>query len=295
MPTSPEHQPGTAQIPLFARVHLAHAAVQQIAQEAGVPLLHLKGPALLPGLRRPGRLSTDVDVLVHPDGYDRFEDALRGRGWEPYTHLESGSAFEHAANWWHPHWGYVDVHASWPGSTIDAADTFAAFAEDGFDQQIAHVPCPVPGRTAQILVLLLHGARSPGDRDLELPWHRQSEEQRAAVVALAERLGAQVALAAALGDLDAHRDDPAYELWRYFRDGGGRIDEWRARLRAARGVSAKLRVVGSAARVNRDHLRLQLGRPPTRADLRRAQLARLRTLWHEGNRLLMRRTARRSR
>jgi Uncharacterised nucleotidyltransferase len=295
MATGPEQLPGTGTIPLFARVHLAHAAVQRIADRAQVPLLHLKGPALLPGLRPPGRLSSDADVLVHPDGQTRFEDALRGHGWQPHTQLATGSAFEHAVNWWHPHWGYVDVHARWPGPTAGARETFAAFAEDEFEQTIAHVPCRVPGRTAQILVLLLHGARSQADRDLELSWHRQSAEQRAAVVALADRLGARVALAAALGELEAHRDDPAYELWRYFRDGGGRLDEWRARFRAARGLTAKLHVVTSAARVNRDHLRVQLGRPPTRRDLRRAQLVRVGTLGREGTRLLLRRVRDRAR
>jgi len=274
-------------IPLYARVNLAHAAVQRIAEAAGVSLLHLKGPAVLRGLRREGRFSSDVDVLVHPDHFGLFEDALQAHGWTPSSHLESGSAFAHAANWWHPHWGYVDVHAHWPGPTVSPEDVFAAFSEESFDQPIAHLPCPVPGRTAQILVLLLHTARGSNSADLDLAWHAQPEEQQRLVLELGARLGAHVAIAAALGDLDAHRDDTSYDLWRFYREGGGRLDEWRARYRAARTPSARLHVLLFAARVNRDHLAVELGHTPARTEVGRAQLTRIGTLSREAWGLLV--------
>ena len=278
-----------AALPSFARVHLAHAVVQRVAEDAGVSLLHLKGPALLPGLRRAGRPSSDVDVLVRPGQFEALERELEGHGWTPYSHLDSGSAFGHAANWFHPWWGYADLHASWPGPTVSPEQTFTAFGEDGFDQLIAHVACPVPSRTAQILVLLLHGARSASDDELELAWHQQSQEQRDAVVALADRLGARVALAAALGDLDGHRGDSSHDLWQFYRDGGGRVDEWRARYRAAATPADRRRVLASALRVNRDYLRIQLRRPPTRVDVLRAQLVRVATLVRESGRIAARR------
>ena len=230
-------------IPAFARVHLAHAVVQHLAEREGIRLLHLKGPALVPGLRPPGRQSGDADVLVHPDDWSRTEQLLRTSGWEPKTRLSSGSAFQHAANWWHPHWGYLDLHALWPGPTVSAEDTFAAFSEDGLDIEIAHHPCPAPSRTAQILVLLLHGARSTSDHDLRRTWHDQSPEQRQQVLALADRLGARVALAAALGNLGDFRADPSHDLWRFYRQGGSRVEEWRARIKATPGLLGKLRVV----------------------------------------------------
>lgn len=273
------------EIPTFARVQLAHPVVQRIAEEVGVSLLHLKGPALLAGLRAPGRLSSDVDVLVQPDHFTTMEGALRDHGWERYSHVSSGSAFEHAANWWHPHWGYADLHARWPGATASPADTFSALSEESFLQPIAHYPCPVPGRTAQLLVLLLHSARSPGYRDVELTWNEQSPQQRAAVIDLAGRIGGQVALAAALGHLEEHRGDPSYALWHFYRDGGGRLDEWRARYRAAPSPSGRWRVIVSAARVNRDHLRIELGRTPTRADVLTAQLGRIGKLVRESARM----------
>lgn len=280
---APSHDPDhpAAVIPSYARVHLTHAITQRIAEEAGVRLLHLKGPAVLPGLRPADHESADVDVLVHPDDIAAMEAALRRHGWSQQSSVERGSAFAHAANWWHPHWGLVDLHHRWPGPTVDEETTFAALAEGNEQLSIAHVRCPVPARTAQILVLLLHAARSATDRDLELLWHGQNEEQRKAVVELTRRLGAEVALAAALGDLESHRDDPAYALWRYFREGGGRLDEWRARWRAATSPRERRRVLRDAVRLNRDHLRLTLGREPTPAELRRAHLDRLRTLGRE--------------
>ena len=285
--TPPAPEPSTTTIPVAARVHLAHAAVQRLAEDAGVSLLHLKGPAVLSGLRPVGRKSSDVDVLVRPGDYTRFERALREQGWAPSSHLETGSAFAHAANWWHPHWGYVDVHAHWPGPTVSPEDVFAAFSEESFDQPIAHLPCPVPGRTAQILVLLLHTARGSNSADLDLAWHAQPEEQRRLVLELGARLGAHVAIAAALGDLDTHRDDTSYDLWRFYREGGGRLDEWRARFRAARTPSARLHVLLFAARVNRDHLAVELGHTPARTEVGRAQLTRVGTLSREAWGLLV--------
>ena len=35
----------TSGMPIAARVHLAHAVVQHVAESVGVDLLHLKGPA----------------------------------------------------------------------------------------------------------------------------------------------------------------------------------------------------------------------------------------------------------
>jgi len=289
----PVVEPASTTIPLNARVHLAHAVVQRIAEDSGVSLLHLKGPAVLRGLRPPGWRSSDVDVLVRPGQFTRFEAALGGHGWEPSSHLETGSAFAHAANWWHPYWGYVDVHAHWPGPTASPEQVYAAFSEDSFDQPIGHTPCPVPGRTAQILVLLLHTARGTSDADLELAWRVQSEEQQQAVVKLAVRLGAQLPLAAALGALDDHRGESSYALWHYYRQGGGRLDEWRARWRAAETPAARIRVLASAARVNRDHLRMELGHPPSPAEVRRAQVARIGRLGSETRRLVADRLPRR--
>src|SRR3954454_4197336 len=118
-------------IPITARVHLSHAVVETLARDAGVDLLHIKGPALLPGLRPPNFGSTDVDVLVAPGQVSRLEAALERHGWDRRSDFDSGSAFHHAANWFHDNWGYLDVHAHWPGPRAAAEEVYAAFAAGG--------------------------------------------------------------------------------------------------------------------------------------------------------------------
>jgi hypothetical protein len=262
--------------PIAARVHLAHAVVQKLAEDRGIDLLHLKGPAVLPGLRAEGRHSSDVDVLVRPQHLSLLASALDASGWERRTDFATGSVFAHAANWWHDDWGWVDVHVMWPGVTVDANTAFDVLARDSLQHEIAHWDCPVPGRTAQRLILVLHSARSGGTADVELAWEGAAPDERQAVRDLAAELGAEVALAAGIGELELHRSAPTYALWHHFVHGGSRWDEWRARLTAARGPRAKSVLLTSALRVNRDHLRMELGRPPTRAEVRARQVLRLR-------------------
>jgi len=269
-------------IPLWARVHLSHAAVETLARDAGVDLLHIKGPAVLPGLRERAFGSSDVDVLVRPSHLTRLESALARAGWERRSELASGSAFHHAANWFHPSWGYVDVHASWPGPRVAPEQVYAEFATGEHLQEIAHVACRVPNRTAQILVLVLHAGRTPGHSgDVTTAWHAVTPADRAAVRELAGRLRAETGLAAGLGELDSVSGDREADLWRVLSLGGSRVEEWRARLRAAPDRRAALKVLLSSLRVNRDYLRMELGRPPTRADVRRRQWRRIRALGHD--------------
>lgn len=267
---------GTAQMPIAARVHLAHAVVQKLAEEFDVDVLHLKGPAVLPGLRAADRQSSDVDVLVRPSHLHRLVSALESVGWRQRTDFATGSVFAHAANWWHDGWGWVDVHVSWPGVEIDAEDAFEVLSRSSVHHAIAHRDCPVPGRTAQRLVLILHSARSGGEVDMQEAWSDADADEQQEVRSLAAELGAEVALAAGIGELELHRGAATYALWHHFVHGGSRFDEWRARLAAARTPRAKAELITSAMRVNRDHLRMELGRPPTRQDVRTRQARRLR-------------------
>jgi hypothetical protein len=271
-----------AEIPLSVRVHLAHAVVETIALDAGVDLLHIKGPALLPGLRRIDRGSTDVDVLVSPEHLGRFEQALREHGWDRRSELRSGSAFHHASNWFHENWGYVDVHAHWPGPRVSANTVFAEFAAGEHRQDIAHFPCRVPNRTAQILILVLHAARSSGSvDDLDIAWNGVPEDERARVREMAERLRADTAFAAGLGELDLVVGDRTADLWRHYSQGGSRLDEWRARWRAADTRRDRIHVLADVLVVNRDHLRMELGHVPSRREVAWRQWQRVRVLSRE--------------
>ena len=282
-----------SEVPLRVRVVLAHAAVQHLATAHGVDLLHLKGPAVLPHLRGLShRRGTDADVLVRPAHVDRLMAALEQHGWQAETTFTTGSAFDHAANLFHPHWGMLDVHRTYPGMDRDPAAAFAVLWARRGSTDLAHVPCPVPDPLAQSLVLLLHAARTPHDGgphpDLGPNWTDRSDTDRAALRALAGETGATVALAAATGDLGGHAGAPEAAVWEVFADGGDRLDEWTARWRAARGPTAKASVALRSVRVNRYYLRQRLGHDPSRAEMSAELVRRVgragRALWSRAGR-----------
>ena len=258
-------------IDLQARVRLAHAAVQALAEQHGIDLLHVKGPALDATLSRPDRASTDADVLVRPAQVRAFTAHLRAHGWDLVTDFASGSAFEHAANYHHDHWGYVDVHRVFPGITLDPDEAFELLWSERGSTLIAHRPCPVPGLLDQALVMCLHAARAMGGvraaRDLEAAWYDGANDRRRWLRERARELQAEVALAAALGELDQYPDDRTTDLWRFYSQGGSRIDEWLARIKAAPTRRAKLRIAVRGLGVNREFAAMELGHEPSAREL----------------------------
>ena len=251
-------------IPLSIRVRLAHALAQRVADEHGVDLLHVKGPAVDPALRDPGRSGTDVDVLVRPAHLDTFVAALADLGWERYSEFETGSPFEHAANYWHSDWGYIDVHREFPGFQADPQTVFDRLWADRQTLPIAARDCQVPGRIGQALVLLLHAARDESRGTTEVPriWsaldtpgatgtdgtaHIADTAGQEAVRALAAELGSTVALAAALGELDQHRGARDYALWAAYSQGGSRFDKAIGRVKAEPTLRGKARAALHAA------------------------------------------------
>lgn len=288
-------------MPVAVRVHFAHAAVQAIADAVGADLLHVKGPAIDPSLRPPvggeavprraaggvpaePRLSTDADVLVRPGHAPRLLAALRRHGWAVRTRFETGSAFEHAATLWHEQLGYVDVHRWFPGIELPPDEGFAWLWQHRQRSTIAHRECPVPSVDAQRLLLILHGARSGGldHPDVVLLWALAAPAEREHLRGLAADLHAEVALAAATGDLDAYADHPSHDLWQSFAEpsDAGRLGEWRARLKAAPTLAARVRVLARALLVNTDHLAMRLQRRPTRAEVLAEYLRRSRAGVH---------------
>lgn len=260
---------GQLGVPTSARSHLAHAALQAIATEAHVDLLHIKGAATDPRVGRNRFRSSDADVLVRPTQVRAFLTALTCHGWKEVTSFASGSAFHHAANYFHQSWGMVDVHRIYPG--FNAPDAFDILWQDRGTLEIAHSECTVPSLRAQRLILLLHVARNgrgTRDPDFERSWSGLDANERAAMETLVDCLHARTAFAAALGMLDAYETSPDHDLWEYFSTGNtSRVDEWKARYRAASGLDAKLRVLGQAIVPNRDVMAMELHREPTAWEL----------------------------
>lgn len=269
-----------AQIPVLARVHLAHACLNWIAAAEGVDVLHVKGPALDPVLTRTGgvpRQSTDADVLVRPSQVARYMSALGRHGWTALAGFATGSVFEHASALTHEFLGHCDVHRSYPGLGLPAEATFDALWAERGTTAIAGQACPVPSVAAQRLLLVLHAGRTPGGQptDVRIAYTEAAPTDQAAVDDLVTRFHAEVGFAAGTGRLDTVADDPEHDLWATFAQPGSRLGEWRARMKAAPTRRAALRIALRALVVNRDHLALTLGRRPTPRDLAAAYADRL--------------------
>lgn len=273
-------------IPLWALLHLTHAVMQAVADDAGVDIVHVKGPSVAPELRTAPRMSMDVDVLVRPAHLPKFLAALREHGWRELTSFAEGSSFAHAANWGHRHWANVDVHRYFPGPRAAHDRVFEALWVSRQLVQIAHTRCAVPDLAAQVLILALHEARAHRGVGSFEAWELSGDERRQEVWALARALGAEVPLAAAVGRLDEYRDRREYLWWKFWSEpesgepGADRLTEWTARLHAARGVRERAAVLGGMLRVNKTHLRLELGHVPSRGEVIREYRHRAAAGWH---------------
>ena len=113
--------------PRWAEQYDAVAAVlhQALAGIASATVEHV-GSTSVPGLAAKPIL--DIDVIVESQDVTGAIAALESVGWEQRTDFATGSVFAHAANWWHDDWGWVDVHVSWPGVTIDHEEAYDVLA-----------------------------------------------------------------------------------------------------------------------------------------------------------------------
>ncbi|GAA4287440.1 nucleotidyltransferase family protein [Georgenia daeguensis] len=266
----------TTDVPRRARVRLAHAAVQHVADACAADILHLKGAAIDPALPVESRTGTDADVLVRPSQVSLLLGQMQRHGWVLRTTFRDGSPFEHAATLSHSVWGFADVHRIFPGITAPPDRAFETLWSGRAEHVIAGRSCPVPSQAAQATILTLNAARSHahGRADLEAVWQDAGPERRREIRALVGELGAEVALAAATGALEDHRGDREYALWRVTTQGGTRIAEWRARIAAAGTGRQAVRLALRAPLVNVAHLEARLGRTPNRLEVLREFVAR---------------------
>lgn len=256
-------------IPLSVRLRIGRAAVQTIAGRAGVDVLHIKGDAVDPSLRPDVQGGTDIDVLIRPAHVPAMDRALRAYGWTLYSTFANGSPFAHAQTYTHPVWGYVDVHRLFPGIGREAGSAFELLWRDRGSAVFAETDCAVPSVTAQATVLVLNAARGRSDalEDLRRVWFDADEHARARIDALVTELDARTAFDAAIGQLERHRGERDYRLWKAVSENGTRLAEWRGRLAAARTLRARVLLVAKAPLVNTEHLAHELGRRPRAGDV----------------------------
>jgi hypothetical protein len=161
-----------------------------------------------------------------------------------------------------------------PGFRMPADDVFEVLWRERGVAEIGHWPCAVASPRGQVLIQTVHVARSHG-RDRPETWTHCPDELRPAVRALAAEVGAETAFAAGIGELERHRDDEDYALWKYWSGtDDDRLAEWIARLRASRGVRARVEVLAQLFHVNRTHLRIRLGHEPSGREILAEQLSR---------------------
>ncbi|NNG40085.1 2-nitropropane dioxygenase [Flexivirga sp. ID2601S] len=261
-------------VPVQVVVQFGHGVAQRIADEAGVRLLHLKGAATDRRLWHDGepRMSTDGDVLVHPDQVDGYLERLVEDGWELETDFAHGSSFEHAATLRHETWGYLDVHRSWPGFARDPAEVFETLWHDRQQVTICAISCATPSLPDQRIILSINAVRDGADADhpdVAQAWQQATPQLRSVLLARADRLGGQVAFSIVTGDFDRHRDHPQHAIWQVMSEGGSRREEWVARVRAAPDLRTGARTAVRSVLVNPQSLRVRLGHPPSRVELAR--------------------------
>lgn len=276
--------PSTTDVPTTARVRLGHAAVQRIADGHGLDVLHIKGDALDPRLVQPGRRAHDADVLVRPAHVVALLEACTRAGYRVVSRFATGSPFEHSTTLWHEHWGHLDVHRHYPGIGLAAGDAFDRLWAARVTTAIAGVPCHAPSVPAQVAILTMHAGRSvvggQATSDVDFAWRGATPELQQEVRVWVEEMRADVAFASGLGELDSLPPSAERELWRAVTR-GRRIDEWRARIWAAPTRRARLVLTLRAPLVNTEHLATRLGRRPTRGEVARAFVDRLRAGIHE--------------
>jgi hypothetical protein len=260
-----------------------------LATRAGVDLLHIKGPAVPPTVAPGPRLSHDADVLVRPQHISLLTRALTERGWRQRDGFATGSPFGHAMTVFHDVWGYADIHRLIPGVSVAADSAFDRLWAGRIEYQIASVSCQVPSDAAHRVILLLNaakgGLRTANLRnDVRACWTDTTAEERTAVTAVVTALGAHVAFSVVTGEIDRYRGHPGRQRGAHAARGGTRAQEWWARIRAAPTMRESLAIAARAGLVNTDHLRMMLGREPTRLEVFREFLARPRHAVEEARR-----------
>lgn len=225
-------------------VLLGHALVARVAEDLGVRVFFIKGPASVQlGLRRP-KISNDVDVFVAPDDLDLLLDGLRERGWRERPVDPDSRAFpKHSVTVDHPDWPCcVDVHYRFPGMEKDAGECFELIWVHTQALSLTGQQVRVPTKALGIVILALHALRTPHlePSRLELDVLSsvvQQEQLQSEVLDLATRTGALAAMRPFLEAVVLGEEAPVWP---------GPSTEWRNRILAREPGSARLLALAQA-------------------------------------------------
>ncbi len=207
---------------------LLSAWASRRAGERGIRMLLIKGRALSDYGLRAARTSADVDVLVEPQRFEEYCDAVATAGWEEFPSTFASQAFTlHSRSFRRDGWpNSFDVHHTFPGFLIDPADAFDALWARRGSLPFAGHDCAVPDRSSSILILALHslrGTHKQARHRSELDALRSlalTGDERRDLARAAHDTGAAAALRDVLPALgvtvdvsDAELRTPAYREW----------------------------------------------------------------------------------
>lgn len=231
----------TSVLPLSVGTKLAHAFVSQLAETRGIRAVFAKGPiANAHGLRDP-KVSSDVDVFIDPSRIEDFAQALSAAGWrERPSSFAQKQFIVHSRSFIHPLWPCdIDVHMTFPGFLASPQQCFETLWAHRGEITVAGRPVFGADLVASIVISALHALRSPESTahraELETltirTQQRLDDDQRAELVAIADRLGALEPLrpffeGIGLRVTPTRKPDRALALWRLQSQQANRAGSW---------------------------------------------------------------------
>ncbi|WP_018156631.1 nucleotidyltransferase family protein [Demetria terragena] len=196
--------PPNVPVPLADRVLLHHAAVQYVADEIQVPILHFKGPLVAATFPHDGqpRRSTDVDVFLRSEDLDALSQAMLGHGWVEYDKTIEAE-WHHSRVLEHPEFACtVDLHTHYPGIHLGVTTVFDILDRDHEEVLLAARVCHAPARPVHGLLILLHAARGDsgqkGQTDIRRVIDSLTPAEMDHLLAVATELGCRPALSSVL-------------------------------------------------------------------------------------------------
>lgn len=166
----PDHRARTTSVPrpwLTSALHeLIYSLVANIASEADVGVVFIKGPTLhRQGLRERAH-SGDVDVWAKRAGISTLRDELIKWGWSTAPTLMDGLPPSHSVTMRPTSWGCeIDLHYDFPGIGISGDEAFAVLRQLSEPLTFAGTPARVPAAQAHAVISALHAVRPrPGQQ-----------------------------------------------------------------------------------------------------------------------------------
>lgn len=199
-------------------VRLTSAAAQWVADEVGIRVLHLKGPAAGEVLGY-SRESSDVDVLVHPSDWLPYLRAMEKVGF--LTQGDAVPSTGHSVDVISPHWSAsVDVHHKFPGIEREAGEAFDILWGHRIALDLAGVTCSTLPKVPHALLIGLHAARSPEEsvkwREADTAWRGLDNDDSVELLELVHQLGAGAALGVRFEEFSHYSTEEVRRLWAAF-------------------------------------------------------------------------------